>query len=161
MDREVRAASRDRTRSRSFALVRRSLAGGANTQSATRHSYNVRAARPSCAGLTPEIASAVLAVTLHRIHAVPVAGCPFVAEWSLRVREAEARSQAGFIDESDFDGENHGRSPESLLAELRSFPPLPEWRCFAHGDATLENFLELSPLLPTVLRWRECVYQDQ
>jgi aminoglycoside 3'-phosphotransferase-2 len=93
--------------------------------------------------LPAEIACTVLAEALRQTHAVPVAGCPLLAAWSLRICEAEARLQAGVIDESDFDDENHGRPAESILAELRSFPPLPERRCFTHGDATLENFLAL------------------
>jgi aminoglycoside phosphotransferase len=88
-----------------------------------------------------DFACAVLVEALGLIHAVPVVGCPLVAEWSLRLRQAQARVRAGLVDESDFDDENLGRSAESILAELRSLSPMPKRTCFTHGDATLENFL--------------------
>jgi aminoglycoside phosphotransferase len=91
--------------------------------------------------LSADIVCAVLVEALRQIHALPFAGCTLIAEWSLRLREAEERVRTGLVDESDFDDENLGRSPESILAELRSLPPIPNHRCFTHGDATLENFL--------------------
>jgi hypothetical protein len=91
--------------------------------------------------LSADTACAVFAEALRQIHAVPVVGCPLLAEWSLRIQQAEERSRADFVDESDFDDENLGRSSESILAKLRSLPPLPKRRCLTHGEATLENFL--------------------
>ena len=88
-----------------------------------------------------QVACSVLADALSRIHAIPIANCPFGAEWNHRQQEAEMRIAAGVVDALDFDEEKQGRSPESILAELRSLPPLPEPRRFTHGDATLENFL--------------------
>jgi aminoglycoside phosphotransferase len=98
---------------------------------------------PGCpvSNLSIDIACAVLADALRQIHAVSVAGCPLLSEWSLRLQEAEERVRLGLVDESDFDDENLGRSSESILAELRSLSPMPKRRCFTHGDATLENFL--------------------
>ena len=91
--------------------------------------------------LAVELAGSLLAEALRQIHAVPAAECPFVADWNLRIRDAEERLQAGLIDESDFDETNPGRSAEDILKELQAFPPLPKLRCFTHGDASLENFL--------------------
>ena len=88
-----------------------------------------------------EIAAVVLADALHQIHSVPVAGCPAGAEWDFRIQKAVARLKGGLVDELDFDDENLGRSAESIVVELRSFPPLPDRLSFTHGDATLENFL--------------------
>ncbi len=88
-----------------------------------------------------ELASSTLVEALRRIHAVPFVECPFAAGWEVRLREAETRVQAGLVDESDFDGENDGRSALDILKELQRLPPPPKLRCFTHGDATLENFL--------------------
>jgi aminoglycoside 3'-phosphotransferase-2 len=75
------------------------------------------------------------------VHAVSIEDCPFVANWTRRLAEGEARAWAGLIDESDFDEDNRGREIEDILCELKSFPPLPDMACFTHGDACLQNFL--------------------
>lgn len=98
-----------------------------------------------------DLAGQLLAEALHQTHALPFPQCPFMADWGFRLREAQARLQAGLIDESDFDGTNQGRSAEDLLKELRTFPPLPELRCFTHGDATLENFLAVEESLSGIV----------
>jgi len=69
----------------------------------------------------------MVAEALSQIHAVPIEGCAFMADWNQRVREAERRLQAGLIDQSDFDEENRARSAESILKELQSFSPLPTY----------------------------------
>ncbi len=40
----------------------------------------------------------VLAEALRLIHSVPVEDCPFSASWSLRLRQAEQRIEAGLVD---------------------------------------------------------------
>jgi aminoglycoside 3'-phosphotransferase II len=97
---------------------------------------------PGCpvSDLSADLACAVLVEALRQIHA-PLARCTLIAEWGLRLREAEERVRTGLVDESDFDDANLGRSPESILAELRSLPPVPKHLCFTHCDGTLENFL--------------------
>jgi aminoglycoside phosphotransferase len=84
----------------------------------------------------------VLVQALNLIHSLPIAGCPFDASWESRLKQGEENIRAGLIDESDFDDDNVGRSPSDILAELRCLPPLPELRCFTHGDAWLENSLK-------------------
>ena len=81
------------------------------------------------------------AEALHLIHAVPTLGCPFVADWAKRLRQAEIRVQCGLVDEEDFDAANLGRSVFDVLAELKSLPPTPTLSSFTHGDACLPNFL--------------------
>ena len=88
-----------------------------------------------------EHALSAIVEALSQIHAVPVGTCPFPAHWSLRLRQAEQRIQAGLINERDFDEENLGREAIDILAELKSLPPLPDLVCFTHGDACLPNFL--------------------
>jgi aminoglycoside 3'-phosphotransferase-2 len=93
------------------------------------------------ADLPARTAVTVLVQTLNLIHSLPIAGCPFDANWESRIKQGEENIRAGLIDESDFDDDNVGRSPKDILVELRSMPPLPELLCFTHGDACLENFL--------------------
>ncbi len=93
-----------------------------------------------------ELASRLLADALQQIHAVPGVGCPFLADWNLRIRDAEERLQAGLIDTSYFEEANQNRSAEDVLKELQAFPPLPHLRCFTHGDASLWK---------TSLRWMD------
>jgi aminoglycoside phosphotransferase len=78
---------------------------------------------------------------LGQIHSLPIKDCPFSADWTLRVQQAEHRIQAGLVDDADFDDANLGRSVADILAELKALPALPELACFTHGDACLENFL--------------------
>jgi aminoglycoside 3'-phosphotransferase II len=88
-----------------------------------------------------ECAVAVISEALTLIHALPVVGCPFRADWSLRLEQAKHRVTAGLVDETDFDEVNQGRTAADILSELSSLPPPPETACFTHGDACLPNFL--------------------
>ena len=101
----------------------------------------------------PQIAVSVLVDGLNRIHSLPIEACPFSAHWSLRVAQAEARLYAGLVDQADLDEENLGRDPADMLAELKSFPPLPDIACFTHGDACLPNFLAQDGRLSGIVDW--------
>lgn len=103
------------------------------------------------AHLPARTAVTVLDQALSLIHSLPIAECPFDASWESRLTQSEENIRAGLVDESDFDEDNVGRSPTDILAELRSLPPLPELRCFTHGDACLENFLSLEEQLTGIL----------
>ena len=103
--------------------------------------------------VSPQVAVSVLVEALSRIHALPIEGCPFSADWSLRVSQAEQRMYAGLVDASDFDEENLGRDPAELLSELKSLPPLPGVSCFTHGDACLPNFLSRDGRLSGIVDW--------
>jgi aminoglycoside 3'-phosphotransferase II len=87
--------------------------------------------------------SAVEAIVeaLSLIHAMPIEQCPFQAGWDVLLLRGEQRLRAGLVDESDFDETNLGRSGTDILAELQAFAPLPDVKCFTHGDACLQNFL--------------------
>jgi len=78
---------------------------------------------------------------LDLVHSIPIADCPFDASWESRLSWGEFNIRAGSVDESDFDEANLGRTAGDILEELRSMPPLPETRCFTHGDACVPNFL--------------------
>ena len=88
-----------------------------------------------------DCAAARMAEALASIHAVPVAGCPFRADWSVRLNQAERRVLAGLVDETDFDEVNRGRTASDILDELLSLPVPPDVACFTHGDACLPNVL--------------------
>ena len=98
-----------------------------------------------------EQAVEIIARGIELVHAVPIEDCPFVADWTRRVAEGEARARAGLIDESDFDEDNRGRSIDDILRELKSYPSLPEVACFTHGDACLQNFLAHEGLLSGIV----------
>jgi kanamycin kinase/aminoglycoside 3'-phosphotransferase-2 len=103
--------------------------------------------------VSSRIAVSVLVEALNRIHALPAEGCPFSANWTLRVSQAEQRLYAGLVNESDFDEENLRRDPAGVLSELKSLPPLPDVSCFTHGDACLENFLSQDRRLSGIVDW--------
>lgn len=86
-------------------------------------------------------AAKVLVQALGLMHSLPAVDCPLDAAWERKLQSADANIRAGLVEESDFDESNLGRAPDDILEELRSMPPLPERRCFTHGDACLPNFL--------------------
>src|SRR5690242_16026978 len=92
-------------------------------------------------GLPMEQAVEIIAGAIELVHSLSIEDCPFVAGWTQRIAEGEARAHAGLIDGSDFDEDNRGRCIAGIIGELKSFPPLPDVACFTHGDACLENFL--------------------
>jgi aminoglycoside phosphotransferase len=101
--------------------------------------------------VSPQVAVNVVVEALGLIHSMPVEDCPFSASWNLRLLQAQQRIEAGLVDEADFDDDNLGRSAVEILAELKSFPPLPDLACFTHGDACLPNFLSLEGRLSGIV----------
>jgi aminoglycoside phosphotransferase len=93
----------------------------------------------------------ILVEALDLMHTLPIEDCPFSASWNVRLHEAEQRIEAGLVDDADFDDENLGRSAADILAELKSFPLLPDLACFTHGDACLENFLSLGGMISGIV----------
>ena len=93
-----------------------------------------------------------LAAALERLHATPVAGCPFVHSAAARVEEASRRVAAGFVEPLEFDEGRGTRDPAELLgvliashARLAARQTLgdvaPEGRVFTHGDYCLPNVI--------------------
>jgi aminoglycoside 3'-phosphotransferase-2 len=92
-------------------------------------------------GLAPDRICAILAEALLRLHALGLDDCPFDHRLNARIDLAQARVEAGVVDEADFDSERLGRTAEDLLAELHATRPVEEDPVVAHGDACLPNFI--------------------
>ena len=94
--------------------------------------------------LPPEMAEAGAAAALGalaRLHATPIAACPFDRRLSRQLQEAARRVAAGAVDPADFNSGLAGRTPASLLAELERTRPAVEDLVLAHGDASWPNFI--------------------
>ncbi|MGK6324195.1 APH(3')-I family aminoglycoside O-phosphotransferase [Sphingomonas sp. DT-51] len=82
-----------------------------------------------------------LADFLRRLHAVPLADCPFAADHHHRLRRARERIDAGLVEEDDFDDARRGWSAEQIWAELESLTPFAAEPVVTHGDYSLDNLL--------------------
>jgi aminoglycoside phosphotransferase len=91
--------------------------------------------------LSIEARVAALAAAMRRVHALPVAECPFDARFAARLAEARERVRAGQVDESDFEPERRGWTAAAVLAELERRRPPAEDLVVVHGDCTLDNVL--------------------
>lgn len=84
---------------------------------------------------------AAMAALLRRLHAVPVAECPFDGGAAQRLAQARARIDAGLVDEDDFDEARHGWTAEQVWAALTALPLPGDDPVVAHGDASLDNIV--------------------
>jgi len=98
-----------------------------------------------------DCAVALTAEALHLIHSVPTTDCPFRADWTTRLRQAELRVRSGRVDASTFEEHNLGRTADDILAELKSLPNSPPVSRFVHGDACLPNFLTQDGVLTGIV----------
>jgi aminoglycoside phosphotransferase len=78
---------------------------------------------------------------LARLHAVPVADCPFDETPGTRMRRAREAIERNEVDASQFDDRNAGVSPAALYERLAGTMPLAEDPVVVHGDATLSNLM--------------------
>ncbi|OCP11174.1 MULTISPECIES: APH(3') family aminoglycoside O-phosphotransferase [unclassified Ensifer] len=92
--------------------------------------------------LSPKDQIVILANALKRLHALDVAACPFDHRIDKRIAIASARTQAGLIDESDFDEARLGRTAADLFTELQARVPSTKVLVVTHGDACLPNIIE-------------------
>lgn len=83
---------------------------------------------------------AALARALARLHALPVAECPFDESIAMRLSRASAAIATGDVDPDAFDPRNRGTDPADLLAHL-AFNRPAEDIVVVHGDATLSNII--------------------
>ena len=83
---------------------------------------------------------AALALALARLHALPVAECPFDESIAARLSRASAAIAAGEVDPDAFDPRNWGTDPADLLARLALNRPAEDI-VVVHGDATLSNII--------------------
>ena len=88
----------------------------------------------------PQIAAA-LAQVLTRLHALPVAHCPFQSPLEHRLTQAQARLEAGLIDANDFDEARQGWTAQQVLQELMRLKPAALDLVVSHGDYSLDNVL--------------------
>ncbi|WP_058756469.1 APH(3') family aminoglycoside O-phosphotransferase [Sphingomonas endophytica] len=82
-----------------------------------------------------------LAGFLRRLHALPVAECPFdssVAAWLPVVRDLVAR---GRVDTGDFDDDHAGWSAARVLATVEELAHHAEGQVVVHGDFSLGNVM--------------------
>lgn len=90
--------------------------------------------------LQPSIVDA-LAQFLRRLHAIPVAECPFISDHARRLAHARVRIDAGLVDEDDFDDEREGWSAEQVWSAMQTVLPLVPDPVVTHGDYSLDNLL--------------------
>ena len=91
--------------------------------------------------LGPEQIIEITFAALRRLHALDARDCPFDHRLSNRIALARARTEAGAVDEDDFDDERVGRTPADVLPELLARRPRAEDLVVTHGDACLPNLM--------------------
>jgi aminoglycoside phosphotransferase len=92
------------------------------------------------AGELPAVVRAIGA-GLARLHALPVAECPFDEMPRTRLARAREAIDRNEVDAGAFDGRNAGVTPAVLYRRLAGAVPAREDVVVVHGDATLENML--------------------
>jgi aminoglycoside phosphotransferase len=78
---------------------------------------------------------------MRGIHDLPIADCPLLLDLDTKLSTAMENIKQGFVDESDFDRENQGRSAKDVYDELIEKKPLNEDLVFTHGDLCLPNIM--------------------
>lgn len=78
---------------------------------------------------------------LKRMHALDPTHCPFDHSLEARLVEAEARLDAGLVDDTDFDTEREGWTGTQVLDWLKANRPPEGELIVTHGDASTPNIL--------------------
>lgn len=94
--------------------------------------------------IAPERRVAFTADALRRLHALDPAACPFDHRLDNRLAAARARTEAGLVDEDDFDDERRGQSAAKVFQQLVARRPARETLIVTHGDACLPNLMATS-----------------
>lgn len=81
---------------------------------------------------------------MRAIHNLPIDACPFQQNIAVKLAAALENIRRGFVDESDFDLENQGRSAQAIYEELVEKTPAAEDLVFTHGDLCLPNYIVLN-----------------
>lgn len=92
------------------------------------------------------VAAEAVREAVGRLHALPVAACPFDRRLRVTVALARQRATTGLVELDDLDPERAGATVESLLADLAARLPRaeaaqPAGLVVCHGDATADNVL--------------------
>jgi aminoglycoside 3'-phosphotransferase-2 len=78
---------------------------------------------------------------LARLHALPVASCPFDERLEVKLAEARLRVRLGEVEIDRLEPQNAAVSPGAILAELEAHRPASEDLVVTHGDASWPNFI--------------------
>lgn len=91
--------------------------------------------------LEPRQIVEIAADALRILHRLDVTACPFDRRLDHCLAEAQARTKAGVVDETDFDEARLGRTAQDVFDELLLRRPDSENLVVVHGDASLPNLL--------------------
>lgn len=80
---------------------------------------------------------------MRKIHDLPVQDCPLPQDIDTKLTGALENIRRGFVDESDFEEENLGRTAMQIYDELVEKKPRAEDLVFTHGDFCLPNYMIL------------------
>ena len=78
---------------------------------------------------------------LVRLHATPIASCPFDERLAVKLAESRRRVERGEIEVERLDPANANTAPAAILAELVAKRPAWEDLVVTHGDASWPNFI--------------------
>ena len=78
---------------------------------------------------------------LARLHALPIASCPFDERLDVKLAEARLRVRLGEVEIERLEPQNVATSPEGLLEALEAARPASEDLVVTHGDASWPNFI--------------------
>jgi kanamycin kinase/aminoglycoside 3'-phosphotransferase-2 len=81
--------------------------------------------------------------TMRAVHDLPIDACPLREDIDIKLATALENIRRGFVDESDFDLENQGKTAEAIYRELVEKKPAAEDLVFTHGDLCLPNYMVL------------------
>ena len=83
----------------------------------------------------------LLANTMRALHNLDWRRCPFDQRTETKLRDVGGRVRQGRVDETDFDQENRGQTPQQLLDWLYTNQPDTDDLVVTHGDFCLPNVL--------------------
>jgi aminoglycoside 3'-phosphotransferase II len=92
-----------------------------------------------CDGSQREEVVKSIARSLRRLHETPIGDCPFDNTIDNQLAEATANTEAGIVDESDFDPLHIGMTARELLPVLLAAKPTTFENVLTHGDHCLPN----------------------
>lgn len=83
----------------------------------------------------------IYAQGLKRLHALDPRSCPFDHSLDRRLADAQARADAGLVDETDFGPDQQGWNSAAVLDWLHHHKPASSSSIVTHGDASAPNIL--------------------
>lgn len=104
-----------------------------------RTAYQLLEAAPEDRGATVD----ALAAFLQRLHAIPLAACPFTSDHAYRLAHARERIDAGLVEEDAFDPSRAGWTATQVWNAMQRLLPMPADPVVTHGDFSLDNILLL------------------